>query len=480
MSMAAKHLGNRSTGLNRFALTIGLICCSCWVSNPMTLLARQVETETENKADEPADEKVESKADPKPETELKSENGLPPNQAPAIPAVADDVSSLLPTRAEAIKLPADVDQFFLEFNGLLKQGSARKVVEQFYFRGMIDSLIDRDVLDDLDEIGRKRFEKLMQRKMIGMVDRLRPMAWDEARWLQREEIEADTIMVLGRFYNKEVGIFTYVRYWLRKSNDQWQVFDFEDLDFNLRFSTLAQFGLDALKAGETWPLATAKFIETIMPILLDPDFDEEIDHEELIELGDQILEGNPPAEIVGFVSWTQIWLMFNFGDEIDEKVALDELDELENSHPSMPGLYYLRGSIHQALENHQEAIDAFLAYAKLLDFDADMHEMISDSYLSLGKEELALKHAELGLEDHPLSVGCLCSFANALPADDLDRLEPHFARHKYDEGTLASVIDWCIYEEKSKTARYVFAKLIEHHPESEYLEIYQEDIDSLP
>ena len=377
----------------------------------------------------------------------------------------------------AVEIPTKIDQYMHSVKELLESGSARQLLRQFAFKEMLFSLQNRGLFSDLDETELESLSKLLRQHSIRRIQQFRSMAWDEAKWLEFETRDDGSVVLLARHFAEEDGTTSYVKWYLQSIDGQWRIVDYESLDVNLRFTTLLRLGLEGVSDGQEWPVIASQFFDLIWPVMLGIEVDEDFDFEFALDLGEKILRTKPPEDVVGLTAFLQATLLFTFGDEHDEKEALDYLSDLEKSHPEMPVLYYLRGTILEYRGEYSAAIESFLEYGRRLDFDANLHEQIADCYFYVGQRELSAKHAELGLKERPLSIGCLCSFAAALQSHQLDRLEPYLAKHEFDEGVLEAVIDWVLGQESMPAARFVFDLLQTHHPQSELIEYYEDLID---
>ncbi len=376
----------------------------------------------------------------------------------------------------AAEVPEDILQFMEELNAALKTGSARRLTSRISVPTLVKAMREMTLLPEMEEAENQKFIEALQAGLRSHVGRFTQMAWHEAKWIRFERLSDDRVILLGRHYDED-GVGSPIRWWLVREDDKWKFYDLEMLDVNIRFSYFAGLGFTAGVNQSPWvrqftPLLS--LIEQLQTGMLDED-----ELEDLIDLAsdllDEVLHADIPVEIRSFLMLYRALALVSL-EELDE--ALSQLDRLEKLGVEVPILHQVRADIYSHQERYQLAIKSLITYGQLLGFDASVHESLSDAYLELGEQEKAAHHARQGLLDQPLSLGCLASLGAALPPNKTHELEPHFAKHDYDEYALVMVIDWCLVNEQLPGARFSFKLLKKHHPNSESIEEYRSQLDS--
>jgi len=369
------------------------------------------------------------------------------------------------------EIPADVAAFMEELRLAMASGSARRIGQQFSLAGVVESLGQRDLLPKLEGVDDAEWVKRLEVGLRPRFSAFRSMAWETSKWLQFERSSEDRVEILGRHYDED-GTSQPIRWHLRREGDRWRVYDFEMLEMSARFSALLAWGMNmgpsaTLPAGMLQEFAQSA--ELLRQGLLDED-----DLEALVENADELMAADVPQELRRFVLLIRA-VAYMALEELD--VALQDLGTLEKMPVESPILHQLRGEIYAAQERYELAVESFRKYGDRLGFDAALHESMSDAYRAIDKLELATEQARLGLADQPRSIGCLASLAAALPAGQLEQLEPHFELHGHSEEVLASVILWCVETDRLEGARYAFRALKKHQPASELIESLKEILD---
>lgn len=389
-----------------------------------------------------------------------SQEHATPADDPAKAKVAADVS-----------LPDDVRLAMEEFNNALQAGSRRHIGQKFSVSALFDSLVERQLISGNEE-KLAECRKVLETGLRGQFRTFADLAWVRAKWLQFERLDEQRVVLLARHYDSEEPLQT-VRWWLKREQDTWRVYDFEILDLNLRISTMLGIGFSF---AENRPASFEAFQElavkanALVSGMLE---DEEI--ELLIESADEVLEDDYPDDIRRFGLLIRAVALAQL-DEMSE--ALDDLKRLEKMPVESPILHGVRGDILAETERYEAAIESYVKLGDALGYDFSVHESIADAYLGLEDWENAEKHARLGLQDWPESVGCLASLAASLPSTKMEELEPFFREHDYDEETLATVIYWCLASERLAGARHTFELLKTHHKDSELIEDLRESLES--
>jgi hypothetical protein len=298
------------------------------------------------------------------------------------------------------------------------------------------------------------------------------LAWESTKWLTIEQAGDERVELLGRHYDAD-GLSQPIRWYLRREGGEWRVYDFEMLELSVRFSALLAWGMDMVATGSKLDPVVLRELAQSAELLRQGLLDED-DLEVLLENADSLMAGEISEELRRFVLLVRA-ITYIALDELD--LALQDLAALEQLPVASPVLYHLRGEILVAQERFELGIEAFRRYGEKLGYDASLHESISDACLAVEKFDLAAEHARLGLADQPLSIGCLASLAAALPAGQLEQLEPYFARHRFSEEALASVLFWCVETDRIPGARYAYKALKQHRPESELIKEFREMLD---
>jgi tetratricopeptide (TPR) repeat protein len=392
---------------------------------------------------------------------------LPVEKSPSIPQGVEKVSG------QEVVMPDDVCLALEDLNNAFASGSSRRIGRKFSMEAMFESLQERKLIPALEAAELSQLRERMEVAMRSKYRNFSELAWTHVKWTRFERLDDQRVVVLGRHYDAN-ELSTSVRWWLKREADEWKVYDLEILDLNLRFSTLAGVGFSV--AGKQLESMSAFQEISSAAEMLNSGMLDEADLEQLIENADLVLEDEFPDDIKRFALLLRAVALAQLDDAT---AALEDLEQLEKMPGESPILYRLRGEIFASQERHAAAIESFQKLGELLGYDVGIHEALSDIFLDWGKSEQAADQARLGLKDMPESVGCLASLAAALPASKVAELEPLFKDHDYDEYVLATVIEWCVEADRLAGAKFAYQILKKHHPNSDLVQEWGEDLDSV-
>ncbi|MBL8890829.1 MAG: hypothetical protein JNL67_12690 [Planctomycetaceae bacterium] len=370
-----------------------------------------------------------------------------------------------------VSVPEDVRLAMEELNNALQSGSSRRIGRKFSVAAMFDVLVERQLVSG-SEAELAEFRKLLETGLRSQFRTFSDLAWVEAKWVRFEQLDEQRVVLLARHYDSIEPTHT-VRWWLKREEESWQIYDFEIVDFNLRVSTMLGTGFSFAKDRPAL-LAAIQELSIKVNSLASGQLDEE-DMEQLIEVADEVLDDEYPEDIKRFGLLIRAMALMQL-DELPE--ALDDLKQLEKMPVESPILYGLRGDILSAQERFEAAIESYKKLGDSLGYDVSVHESIADAYLALGEWEKAEQQARLGLQDWPESTGCLASLAAALPPNKVAELDPFLRELDYDEEALATVIFWCIEADRLAGARFAYKLLKEHHQDSDLIEEFREALDT--
>jgi tetratricopeptide (TPR) repeat protein len=388
-----------------------------------------------------------------------------PNQTP--PEKTGD-----PVASSDVKVPDDIRLAMEELNNALGSRSGRRIAQKFSFEAMFESLTERKLIPPMDESKQAEVRDGLAAGMRAKFRSFGELAWNDVKWIRFEQVDEQRVSLLGRHYDAD-ELSTCVHWWLKREGVHWKVYDLEILDMNMRFSALVGAGF-SLAGRSLKSVNNFQELASSAELLNSGMLDEE-DLEDLIENADAVIDDEVPADLKRFALFLRAIALV----QLDEaSSALEDLATLEKMPSNSPILYRLRGEILVSQERFEAAIESFKKLGEQLGYDVSVYESISDAYLALGKYEAAAEHARLGLKDKPESVGCLASLAAALPPAKVAELEPFFKDHEYDEDVLATVIVWCLDSDRLAGAKYAFQALKKHHPKSDLIEAFSEDLDS--
>ena len=374
------------------------------------------------------------------------------------------------TSAVSDEVRNQIVEFFDELQIAFSSEQGSSIPQQFSVDALVKSAEERGVLEPVEGAERERLIQGVRKGIARSAEQWKYMEWDTHDIRKIDRLTTDKFAVVIRHWYEEEQTYSIVRWWLvQDSSSTFKIYDFESFDHNLRISSLLAAGWVAAKNKAPWVKPFIRLFAVIQQDSIEALVSNLNEHQTDI---DTILAGNPPAEIRGFT--LMLLALHHMSAETQEsnQKALETAERIVRSR-NYPIGHYLKGLALMNLEQYAEAIDSFEDYSRLLGWDSDTYELVSDCYLVLENDTKAIEFAELGLKDNPRATGCLASLALALPSERRAELRPHFKKLDYDEGALEHVIDWAIECEEYGLARYLLVWLKEAHPKSDLIGVLQ-------
>lgn len=372
-------------------------------------------------------------------------------------------------------VPEGVNQLFVRLQQAARNGQGDAVLALLDVNAMVDSLIDRGIVEVSGPQFRKGFLKGLLEGMETKADILaKSFTLDRLRFLTHERLDEQggdpKVAVTTRSIDRDLGITVYMKWWLVQADDEWRLYDFQDIGTGLRWSTATGSLAAAAQQEKEWVAPFLEFASMQQAIKTG----QSLDVEGIFETSARLLESEMPADCRAYVLIVRSGVA-QMLDDFDEAMAADlliDLDELRELDLDTPMESYVRGTLLVELEQYEDAIASFEKYAERLAWDADVCESVADAWAALDDDAKAVEYALRGLNDNADSVGCLMTLAVALPADRKSEMDAWLQRYGFAESVLESVIDWCLANDDTMGALHGFKHLRRHHPDSYLIDYY--------
>lgn len=238
-----------------------------------------------------------------------------------------------------------------------------------------------------------------------------------------KRLESDDEALAYAAHRDEDGTGVKMRWWLRKSQGRWRIYDFEDLDGGIRFSTGFSLAFDSLIGKQPDPRIqpALQAMATAARLFIAKRFDEA---EPLL----RSTSGAPlPAPLAALRDMELGALLVMRGQFAEALTHLDRALELQ---ADMPAAVLLHGTCYNGLGRYAEALPYGRRYIDMLGSDDAGYLMIGISLANLGHTDEAIAAFRLGLDDYSDSVENLVSLAEVLPPDRLREAADRFAAFK--------------------------------------------------
>ncbi len=331
-------------------------------------------------------------------------------------AFRDDCPALDSTDAR------DIREMLLTFSRRLSAGRTDEAAEA----------IDMDrLLAEVRRIAdRPGFSRLDRRKWSTAVRKstaraLAEVVGEDFRWndvrvtLLRPTDLDEEFLVYTRLRDMDGGL-SRMRWWLCRSDEQWAIYDWEDLSLGLRQSDM--IALLSKRDPEKVERLGKNLLRRVQAF--NASFDEG-DFEEADRRLVEVLQLSLPKRFrVEFLAIRAI-VQVNAGRPIQ---ALEYCEEGEGYGIDMPLLLLARALTCNALYRHKEARDAVLRYRWLLGSDAASCSALGDALRGLGDTAEANKVYTQGLDHDSNDIDNLVGFGLSLPPERKGEIAERFGK----------------------------------------------------
>jgi tetratricopeptide (TPR) repeat protein len=231
--------------------------------------------------------------------------------------------------------------------------------------------------------------------------------------------DRDEAIAYVRISNSD-GVAAKFRYWFSYHDNQWRLFDLEDLAGGMRLSSgAATIGAEIHPRDHARFLATAQTVPQITRALIAGDVDKA---EEFLGAIDVTIF---PVILQAVVEWQRAAV--HLARERFQ-LALDACNASEQLNPNLPLVLLLRAAAYNGLGRFEEGRADAQKYLDTLGDDADGYLHLGLALAGLGKQDEAIRAFESGLKDDPNSTDLLYQLALHLPEAKLDILNEHLGK----------------------------------------------------
>ena len=367
---------------------------------------------------------------------------------------------------------AELDVFFTQLGVAYREGAVDKVSQLISGKDMFQYIVKSGLITFKNPLERMLFEQgFLMGLEQGYAEDMEVSGYDSHELMHIDRIDEDQLIVYVRMWDDELEIYQKMRWWLmQKGDSEWTAYDYEDLDVNLRMSVL--FG--SLVAGG---LEDSEWLESFIAVFdgvgLDLDLMTPEDTAEFEANIEKCLASNPPEPLQAYLHLMRSCVLQS---NSDWQGSLDALDRVEAADPGMAAIHFQRGSAYFGLEQWELAIQHYTKYTDVLGWDADIYEVVADTYLGMGNRLMAAELAEKGLADNANSWGCLLTFSVSIPPERYNDIRGHVQATSSAEDAYNYVIDYALDQEAFEVARAVFDQFEQDFPDSELVAYYKAEV----
>jgi predicted Zn finger-like uncharacterized protein len=311
------------------------------------------------------------------------------------------------------EIAKELEPLFKDLGKAFRAADGERLVQLFDLERLFDEMAAQGVLPDQVVRDRARIVQSLRvhlRPGLAMAGAL--MAYDTFEIRHVRKLPNDEAVVIVRHRSATVRL--KMRWWVTRRLGPWKVYDYEDLNTGVRFTTLtATLGGMGMAPGEEMIQALPALRDAVNAMT----------HGDLDTLERSL-------RVVRKVKWPRrmqalVW-MFTGSVQIrhgEFREALESFDKAEASNPDMPALSLLRGVAYNGLGRWAQALEHLDAYQKLLGDDENLCYHRGNALRGLRRFPEAAAEYRKALDLKPRAgnafLGLLLSLRPEDPRDDI-------------------------------------------------------------
>jgi tetratricopeptide (TPR) repeat protein len=245
------------------------------------------------------------------------------------------------------------------------------------------------------------------------------LAWDRFEIKNVKKLANNEVVVIVR-HRQQDGDSLKMRWWLTRRFGPWKIYDLEDLDTAMRFSTLAALGAE-MGIGNLADLqrAATAIRETSLALLKG---DADAAERKLKAIAAMQL----PAKLEALVVLQQAMIQIHRGQF---QASLPTLDQALRLHPDMPCVDLLKGIAFNGLNQWAKALPCLQAYQKLLGDEAVVCYQQGEALRGLQRFQEAASAYRKALDDNAKAEDAFLGLLRVLgEGDKRDDIPVRFAK----------------------------------------------------
>ena len=280
-----------------------------------------------------------------------------------------------------------------------------------------------------------------------------------------QRIEFNKSRTLAQVFALETdadGIYSRNRYWLKRDEPTWKIYDEESLEMGFRNSTL----ISNMMASSSIPAlnkAMLKFAKLLQATQTG-------EMEECWALIKSLKATPLPNILKGVVYYLEASFL---NDEGKHAEALEITDQLRQLLPDSVCVEQLTASIHFAMKNYKEALAAAQKYMEFLGLDPESVVIASQALKNLGKSDEGFELLKRSLTEFPDEVTLLSVLPLVATTDQMkEPLRAALRHHTEPESLFDSLAENFGIEDQTEALVELTIAMRELNPKAESLEDY--------
>lgn len=343
---------------------------------------------------------------------------------------------------------AELDAFFTKLGASYRAADAPTIVATWDFP-MTVALAEQQGFTIPANISREKLANgIREGQLAQLKTTAKYTAWDQheiTRIVNLDPKDNDEVQVYLRQYSSVTGAGR-TRWWLRKRNGVWGIYDFEELTAGLRLSTILGVGLVAARDNEGWG-PRAVDLMTAIQAGAEGRLDE-------VEASLKKLSGVtfPPA-LQAFVHYLEGTVLQSKGDADG---ALKRFDQALALNPEFVSAELSRMAANSLKGDFKASLEAGRRYEGAVGDDADLKYQRAWAHRGLKEVDEAERLLKSCLDEVAEHTDCLAELADLLPAARASELDARLTKLRDFDGALRGALDVSLDQEQKKGAKALF------------------------
>jgi tetratricopeptide (TPR) repeat protein len=357
-----------------------------------------------------------------------------------------------------------LNPLFEQMGAALRARDAARLSGFFDPDRMLDELLAHDLLPPKFARGRREFVRTCGDQLGNALQRQAPLlAWNRFEIRHVKTLKGHEAVVIVRHTIDGVGPVK-MRWWVTRRTGEWKIYDLEDLDTGMRWSsTVGSIAAAGVNAQQTRAVQAISEAMQLIVLQLDPDAAEK----KLRQVAHIPLPGKLEA-----LRWlVTATIAAQRGRAQD---ALDAINKAHNLHPDMPILDLLKGIAFNDQGQWDQALKHLTAYRDLLGDDAVICRELGDALRGVQRFDEARVNYRKALDLDPKDADAFLGLLQALaPGDKRDDLGTRFAKLDRPHENFDIFAEDCRVANDHETLEHLAAAMRKIDPQYGPLAYYQ-------
>lgn len=365
----------------------------------------------------------------------------------------------------------ELDAFFTKLGASYRAADAAAIVANWDY-SMAVALAEQQGFTLPANLNREKLANgIRDSQLVQLKTMAKYSAWDQheiTRIVNLDPKENDEVQVYLRQYSSVTGA-TRTRWWLRKRNGVWAVYDFEELTAGLRLSTLLGVGLVAARDKAGWGARAPELIAAIQAGM-------EGRQDEVEETLKKLSGVTFPPVMQAYLYSLEAAMLLRKGDADG---ALKKFDLALSLNPEFVSTELSRMTAHSMKGDFKASLEAGRRFEVALGDDADLKYQRAWAHRGLKELTEAERLLKSCLDEVPGHTDCLAELADLLPPARTSELDARLTKVRDFDVTLRETLAVSLDQKQKQGAKALFEAVKRVKPASPVVSEYAPRIKAL-